>query len=178
MTVNSIIDMKAKLIKRYNGEFYLIDEKGKIISHHHLSKQNCDEIFGAVDVEKYVDEYTAEWEYTERIGFRDGFNKAMELNKDKLFTLEDMKKAIQFGEYNTDIESFEEIPEEDKLQFIESQKQPTEIEVEIEMENYGYCEGCRKAGMWHCAHADTCGNAETRKRPKLDLSECLILKKI
>jgi hypothetical protein len=57
-------------------------------------------------------------------------------------------------------------------------QKPIEIEVEVEMENYGYCEGCRKAGMWHCAHADTCGNAETRKRPKLDLSECLILKKI
>jgi hypothetical protein len=168
--------MKAKLIRRDNGEFYLIDENNKITSHHHLSKQNCDEIFGVVDVEKYVDEYAAEWEYTERIGFRDGFNKAMELNKDKLFTLEDMKKAIQFGEYNTDISSFEEIPEEDKLQFIESLQQPTEIEVEIEMvkvvdktKMIGAVKGVKGSG----------NKIKTYKSvPKLDLSECLILKKI
>jgi hypothetical protein len=180
--------MKAKLIRRDNGEFYLIDENNKITSHHHLSKQNCDEIFGVIDEDKknlyYYKQVMNPYEtggqsYTAyEKGFIEGFNKAMELNKDKLFTLEDMKKAIQFGEYNTDIESFEEISEEDTLQFIESLQQPTEIDVVIEMENYGYCEGCRKAGMWHCAHADTCGNAETRKRPKLDLSECLILKKI
>jgi hypothetical protein len=45
------------------------------------------------------------------------------------------------------------------------------------MEEYGYCEGCRKAGMWHCAHADTCGYAETRQQPKLDENGCIILKK-
>lgn len=26
-------------------------------------------------------------------------------------------------------------------------------------EKGGRCEGCIRAGMWHCAHADTCGNA-------------------
>jgi hypothetical protein len=167
--------MKAKLIRRDNGEFYLIDENNKITSHHHLSKQNCDEIFGVVDVEKYVDEYVAEWEYTERIGFRDGFNKAIDLNKDKHFTLGDMKRAFNCGRDSESIDRFEDW--RIFTHFIDS-LEPTEIEVEIEMENYGYCEGCRKAGIWHCAHADTCGNAETRKRPKLDLSECLILKKI
>ena len=39
-------------------------------------------------------------------------------------------------------------------------------------------EGCRKAGILHCAHADTCGYAETIERPKLDSEGCLILKKI
>jgi hypothetical protein len=62
--------------------------------------------------------------------------------------------------------------------FLESLQKPTEIEVEIEMEEYGYCEGCRKAGMWHCALADTCGYAETRQQPKLDANGCIILKKI
>jgi len=184
--------MKGKLVKRGQDTYILLDVDSYIIatnndrapSNRKLLKQNCDEIFGIVDVDKLA--YDSSQEYLIKpiespiftFGYEQGFNKAMELNKDKLFTLEDMKKAIQFGEYNTDIESFEEISEEDTLQFIESLQQPTEIDVVIEMENYGYCEGCRKAGMWHCAHADTCGNAETRKRPKLDLSECLILKKI
>jgi hypothetical protein len=175
MTVNSIIDMKAKLIRRDNGEFYLIDENNKITSHHHLSKQNCDEIFGVIDEDKknlyYYKQVMNPYEtggqsYTAyEKGFIEGFNKAMELNKDKLFTLEDMKKAIQFGEYNTDIESFEEISEEDTLQFIESLQQPTEIEVEIEMET------CSMNPLdLDCD--------EIIERIKLDLSECLILKKI
>ena len=167
--------MKAKLIRRDNGEFYLIDENNKITSHHHLSKQNCDEIFGVIDEDKknlyYYKQVMNPYEtggqsYTAyEKGFIEGFNKAMELNKDKLFTLEDMKKAIQFGEYNTDIESFEEISEEDTLQFIESLQQPTEIEVEIEMET------CSMNPLdLDCD--------EIIERIKLDLSECLILKKI
>jgi hypothetical protein len=63
-------------------------------------------------------------------------------------------------------------------EFIQSIQQPSEIEVEIVVENYGYCEGCRKAGILHCAHADTCGYAETRERPKLDSEGQLIIKKI
>ncbi len=50
-------------------------------------------------------------------------------------------------------------------------------DVEIEMEKYGYCEGCNKAGMWHCAHADSCGNAVELERPFLDEDGCLILTK-
>jgi hypothetical protein len=167
--------MKAKLIRRDNGEFYLIDENNKITSHHHLSKQNCDEIFGVIDEDKknlyYYKQVMNPYEtggqsYTAyEKGFIEGFNKAMELNKDKLFTLEDMKKAIQFGEYNTDIESFEEISEEDTLQFIESLQQPTEIEVEIEMET------CSMNPLdLDCD--------EIIERIKLDSDDCLILKKI
>ena len=56
-------------------------------------------------------------------------------------------------------------------------RKKTEWDVEIIMEKYGYCEGCRKAGMWHCAHADTCGNAVELERPLLDACDCLILKR-
>ncbi|HEX6168254.1 MAG TPA: hypothetical protein VFZ33_01080 [Chitinophagaceae bacterium] len=28
------------------------------------------------------------------------------------------------------------------------------------LENGGYCEGCKRAGLYHCAHADTCGYAK------------------
>lgn len=139
--------MKGKLIKT-DVNYLLEDNKGVVIGStstkeiNKLSKQNCDEIFGVVDVEKLAEDfakyhsiYPTAQDDTE-YGFKNGFNKAMELY------------------------------------------QPTEIEVMIEMENYGYCEGCRKAGMWHCAHADTCGYSETRERPKLDSEGCLILKKI
>jgi hypothetical protein len=94
-----------------------------------LSKQNCDEILGVVDVEKYVDEYAEEWKYDERIGFRDGFNKAMELNKDKLFTVEDMEQMWEIGrnyQLTGDIDiHFKRV--------IDEFKQPKEIQVELEM---------------------------------------------
>jgi hypothetical protein len=103
-----------------------------------LSKENCDEIFGVVDVEKL-----AELDY--RIGleeyiptpathiqsFKSGFNKAMELNKDKVFTLEDMNNAMNRvwdwceDEKDTDCSSMTELREK-HIQFIQ---QPTEIEV-------------------------------------------------
>ena len=67
-----------------------------------LSKQNCDEIFGMVDVEKLFLEvpHTVQNEedyWKIRAGFIEGFNKAMELNKDKVFTAEDMEKAYLKG---------------------------------------------------------------------------------
>jgi len=145
-----------------------IDELGAM----KLSKENCDEIFcNKPAIQNPLNEYIkARHTQEECIGFIDGFNKAMELNKDKLFTVEDVKKAIYMSNHvRYAAFSIDEI--------IQSLQQPTEIDVEIEMENYGYCEGCRKAGMWHCAHADTCGYSETRERQKLDENGCLILKK-
>jgi hypothetical protein len=86
----------------------------------------------------------------EKIGFKIGFNKAMELNKDKVFTVEDVKKIV---EMSRDIKyvtfSIDEL--------ISSIQQPTEIEVEIEMENVKYF--------------------RMAQRPKLDSSGNLILKK-
>ena len=48
-----------------------------------LSKENCDEIFGVVDVEKLAEERFLGSDditnYNLRFGFKEGFNKAMEL---------------------------------------------------------------------------------------------------
>jgi hypothetical protein len=60
-----------------------------------LSKENCDEIFGVIDVDKLVDDFMLIGKFTssyiaDPTSFKTGFNKAMELNKDKVFTLEDM----------------------------------------------------------------------------------------
>jgi hypothetical protein len=176
-------------LQKEDGYYYLMEDGNDIaiattdqsfideLGAKKLSKQNCDEIFGVVDVEKLADEYIVikpkhrEHEHNLAVSaYIEGFNKAIELNKDKLFTMEDIGKAIMFGRWEaTDKAAYNN--------FIQSLQQTTEIEVEIDMENYGYCEGCIKAGMWHCAHADTCGYAETRERQKLDANVCLILKK-
>jgi hypothetical protein len=124
-----------------------------------LSLKNCDELFGVVDVEKLADEYIVvkskyrEHEHNLAVSaYKQGFNKAMELYKDKVFTLEDMKRAI-FNFANYDYQNMSELEGRDKA--IQSLQQPTEIEVEIDMSNiYAVPE------------------------PKLDSEGCLILKKI
>jgi hypothetical protein len=154
--------MKGKLIKTGN-DYLLKDTNGEVLAITNgvtegkkLSKQNCDEIFGVVYVEKLADEYAnVNGDYDEHyghIGFKAGFKKAIELNKDKVFTLEDMGNLWDFCVYNKG--TFAE--------FTQPILQPTEIEVEIvteEFESY-----------------DEILNAV--KKPILDSNGCLILKKI
>jgi hypothetical protein len=150
--------MKAKLIKT-EVNYLLENEEGIIIAststkdgNNKLSKQNCDEIFRVVDVEKLAKEVLPNDDTTSRLsqqkGFVIGFNKAMELNKDKLFTLEDMmncwNKALKFQEHKQTLG-----------EYIQSPQQPTEIEVEIDMDILNEYD-----------------------QPKLDSEGCLILKKI
>jgi hypothetical protein len=134
-----------------------------------LSKQNCDEIFGVIDVEKlayktYEPEtfvnHSDMYKYLCIKFFKEGFNKAMELNKDKLFTIEDMYEAIRKAK------SYDEIPNHDgvivsfdysKEEIIQSLQEPTEIEVEIEM--------------------DIAMDGHTVLGYELDANGCLILKK-
>jgi hypothetical protein len=129
-----------------------------------LSHENCDEIFGVVNVEKLATEVEESLDFREfcSTSFKLGFNKAMELNKDKLFTLEDIKKSINWSWRKTDRE--EHILIIDEHNFIQSLRQPTEIEVEMEME--AISEGLdEKAQPQHAMV------------PKLDEGGCLILKK-
>jgi hypothetical protein len=108
---------------------------------YHLSREGCDDIFGIVDVEKLTkgsrevlgfapDRFSA--------GFIDGFNTATELNKDKLFTVEQVKqiykKACDIGyERGNPLADDSELMNMDFEDVIKKLKQPTEIEVEIEM---------------------------------------------
>ena len=151
-----------------------------------LSKQNCDEIFGVVDVEKLacdecrIDIYA--YKFIQNLktgktksemlleakvdGFIKGFNKAwiMNLNKDKVFTTEDMKEAILFGlgaMYGYK-EGREGETEYQINKFVQSLQQPTEIEVEIVMGD--------PIGITDNYTPDTF--------PKLDKKNQLILKKI
>ena len=174
--------MKATLVKeRGYYDLYRIDEDGKKVTFastedykQKLSKQNCDEIFGVVDVEKLAEEYcTYEPKNVKelrdvnlaKLGFRDGFNKAMELNKDKVFTVEDMQECWRASAYYSTNQS--RINYES---FIQSLQQPTEIEVMIEME----CKiGCEHL-VFNGKNSLCCGN----KVPKLDSNGCLILKRV
>jgi hypothetical protein len=77
-----------------------------------------------------------------------GINKAMELNKDKVFTIEDCKKLMKSASYGWFEKDFDK--------HIQSLQQPTEIEVEIEMQCCGnYSPPCNI-------------NCEYGGKPKLD----------
>jgi hypothetical protein len=145
--------MKAKLIKNDIGYHLwlnpetkeqehiasdnpVIDNWGVDLRKYKLSKQNCDEIFGVVDVEKLaasVSQDTISSPYYAYIG---GFNKAMELNKDKVFTLEDMRTAYSDGASNIDCDGDPiDNPDDDFIDTIERIKSKTEIDVMIVMED-------------------------------------------
>jgi hypothetical protein len=176
--------MKAKLIKTDKDNYILVDstkgvyDKGYLIGSsresdvNKLSKQNCDSLFGVVDVYSQVEDIVKTICPDDRgkdviygTGMSVGiqcFNKAMELNKDKVFTLEDIRKAYYVGyEDGKSGATFFQ-------QLIQSLQQPTEIEVEFETQCLDpTCDGVNKKGV--CIH----GN-----KPKLDENGCLILKKV
>jgi hypothetical protein len=179
--------MKSKLIlKKYNNCYALNDyrepSKGYplVIAHsddkdfkYNLSKQNCDEIFGVVDVEKYVEEYAEEFKFNERIGFRDGFNKAVELNKDKVFTLEqtiEMAKILVSNPYETSGKKPQELVDA----YIKSIQQPTKIEVEIVVKNSRTGKVIKSKFDLEWDEDGLCDMAV----PKLDSEGCLILKRV
>ena len=135
--------MKAKLIKT-EVNYLLKNEEGVIIGStsikkgiSSLSKQNCDKIFGVADVDKWVKE-KVDNRFNETDGYHkvvyveglvEGFNKAMELNKDKVFTLEDV---ILIAEYVR--VASQSTPNERTKNLVDEylSTQPIEIEVEIE----------------------------------------------
>jgi hypothetical protein len=195
--------MKAKLIKENDGyvlytqgffkastNYSLIEqlniEDGNI--RYKLSKQNCDEIFRVVDVEKLAEERFGKSLHhaNSRACFREGFNKAMELNKDKVFTLEDMRNAIEMAQRGSMQEQHNGYGRPTELRFvldnlstdeiIQSLQQPTEIEVEIEMEKVvdetkviGVVKGVKGSGDKITTYKSV---------PKLDVDGCLTLKRI
>jgi hypothetical protein len=173
--------MKGKLIK--TGNDYLIkDTNGEVLAITNgvtdgkkLSKQNCDEIFGVVDIEKlaydfakYHSIYPTAQDDTE-YGFKNGFNKAIELNKDKVFTEEDVRKAYMDGVSNGHNFGYPAIDHTDK--YIQSLQQPTEIDVEIKMEPCFYDQSL---GGFSTSYTED----KPKEQPKLDKDGCLILKKI
>jgi hypothetical protein len=187
--------MKAKLIKQ-NGigiqtidgiDYYLILD-GKTyhtnpltsdLSNGKLSKQNCDEIFGVVDVEKLAnyeypegDDWSPEESLVRKLAFLNGFNKSIEFNKDKVFTIEDMRNVIEMSRkgsiqeqhngYGRHTESIFVLDNLSTDEIIQSIQQPIEIDVEIEMVFLGFE---MESGL-------------KMEEPKLDSNGNLILRKL
>ena len=177
-----------KLLKIEN-EYKLYGEDDSCIAttyespYKRLSKENCNEIFGVVDVingtykqvrngfDGIIDSFTEAFA-------KQCISKAMELNKDKLFTVEDMYEAIRKAK------SYDKIPNHEgiivsfnysKDEIIESLQQPKEIEVEIEMEYVGECNGNNDNGCFQNSSGHNCGCFS--KQPRIDHRGCLILKK-
>jgi hypothetical protein len=180
--------MKTKLIKREDN-FYSLKVDGIVMAtsngmlvDYKLSKQNCDEIFGVVDVEKLAEEcaetaHTMDELYENGLfyGFMSGFNKHAELNKDKVFTEFDIISAFEYGwnQRHFDKTDEDELREIQK-RFIQSIQQPTEIDVEIVMRNSRTGNIVKHDSDLEWDEDGLCDRAI----PKLDSNGCLILKPI
>ena len=134
-----------------------------------LSKENCNEIFGVVDVEKLAEETIGELFFEVKALhielFKKGFNKAMELIKDKLFTIKEVVELCKILLSNP-IEKCGKTYQELTDNYIQSLQQQ-EIEVEIEMENYVKYVPKSLETIYPTGGI----------RPRLDENGCLILKK-
>lgn len=122
-----------KLVKIKNG--YLLNES---IEGCKINKQNCDELFGVVDIDKLVPESTKNVKKDDHDFylienyehfFKEGFDKCAELNKDKVFTIEDMKQALITMQVSHNVIR----TTQDREELIQSFLNPTEIEVEFVM---------------------------------------------
>ena len=165
-----------KLVRKAEGWYNLYDGEIGIGSTHpelqqpyKLSIANCDEIFGVTDVEKLAEEFVNDLQVASetvnravKLGYEEGFNKAMELNKDKVFTLEDMKNAFYNGwNYRGEDYQWPTAIQE----YLQHLQQLNEIEVEIVKESIGRV----KLGV---------GSQLEQMMPKLDETGCIILKKL
>jgi hypothetical protein len=167
------------ILKKLGTEYKLYGEDDSCIAttqespYKKLSKENCDEIFGVVDLDKLA--YDSSQEFLIKpiespiftFGYEEGFEKAMELNKDKLFTIEDIELAMEtmMGQevfYGKTHEETQQMRYEYIKSFISYLiKQPTEIEVEILCLHTGDPEYTTNTGL-----------------PKLDENGNLILRKL
>jgi hypothetical protein len=160
-------------LRKING-IYTLMKDGKMIASddidfqkdyelQKLSIENCNLIFGIFDVEKLAEDfaknhsiYPSAKDDTE-YGFKHGFNKALELNKDKKFSLEQVIEAMSLYKRN-------EFAMSKVLVMVLEEHQDIEVEIEMaEVESY----------------KDKMGNLRTEKTfPRVDKNGCLILKKL
>ncbi len=100
-----------------------------------IDYNGLEEKLGIIDVEKLAEDYSGSFYHQD--SFKEGFNKAQELN-DKKFSLEEMIEAIEYAhnsgrrlELNAVENNFSLADYKQKL--IQSLQQPTPIEIEVEM---------------------------------------------
>jgi hypothetical protein len=175
-----------KLIKHKEGYSLCIEENGSnsrefiattdgMYVKHRLSKQNCDEIFGVIDVDNLVDKFVEGLDISEKVkhdiqfGYQEGLIKSMELNKDKLFTVEDIKKAIEYGIQSV-LQAVPGVTSTESILDRYNYQQSKEIEVEI------VTHVDLAATPTDSRHPDAYLGTDTGI-PFLDENGCLILKK-
>jgi len=177
---------RFELVKRQD-HYGLYNEDGHKIAatidgcNSKLSKENCDEIFGVVDEDKknlyYYKQVMNSYETGGQLytayekGFIEGFNKAMELNKDKLFGVKEVVelcKILLSNPFEKCGKTYQELTDN----YIQSLQQPTEIEVEMiyDRDCYSSAGWCDKLTMSQCIMC-------TPVYPLKDENDCLILKK-
>ena len=162
--------MKAKLYKTEKEKYILVDptkgtyDTGYLLgtTRHDqvgmLSIKNCEAIERGYDLDELVNlespKNSTTGNISEKIGFVKGFQKALEVNADKRFTLKEMvdcwNKALEFQEHK-----------ETLGEYIKSLKQ-TEWDVDVVM----------------VPAMSNNGNVYYGDIPKLDENGCLILKKL
>jgi hypothetical protein len=188
--------MEGKLIKKENHYYFWSSDwnpnknKGFVANSegtvdYKLSKENCDEIFGVVDVDNICDEYFINeysWNGKNILPYKDsdleaikndfihGYDKAMELNKDKLFTVEDMKQAYIQGKHGGKTQSYVEFDD-----FIKSLQQSTDMLVEIHASCIWTQIDVIDPITFTCKSHISKGDKE---EPILDENGCLILRRI
>jgi hypothetical protein len=172
--------MKGKLVKTESTYHLVVNDKiiasvgdsdGKLKK---LSNQNCDEIFGIINVDDLADQnakkdlfnggydglINSHQQMLIEVSYINGFKKAMELQKDKLFSeeiIEDAFKGLRDCIQDQDIAEFYI----NLAKTIFCEIQPKEIEVNIEMDDIN------KDNL-----------SSFKGKPKLDENGCLILKNI
>jgi hypothetical protein len=197
MLFHILLKKRDMILMKIGEEYKLYSHDSCIATTHEspykkLSKQNCDEIFEIFDVEKlacdecHIDisaykiiqtlksgHSKSELQLESKVdGFILGFNKAVALNKNKLFTVEDVRKAMSIGlsiGYGRQFEIENKSVEIDS--YIQSLQQPKEIEVEI------VTHVDLAATPTDSRHPDAYLGTDTGI-PFLDENGCLILKKL
>ena len=118
--------MKALLIKKTQFWYNLYHNNVGIGSTHEslqgykLSQENCDEVFGVIDVEKLAEEIYPKDGTTKQIslkkGFIEGYEKALELNQHKLNWFKEPET------FEVEIEMVESQSYKDKMGNVRTQK--------------------------------------------------------
>lgn len=173
--------MKGKLIKLNVGVGYrLDDEHGNLFastlqsSKNKLSLNNCEAIANGYDLDELSKKETRKFlghDVPENIMlfiahskmFQVGFQKAIEILGDKKFSEEDMRTAFSYGmDVYAEPNDWDELNPYQKLNKHIQSLQPTEINVEVEMDRIP---ADLAPGGWDVF-------------PKFDENRCLILKRI
>lgn len=133
----SIIYKTDKLFFEIGKEAFKIIASTFIPELPNIDFNNLEEEFSIINIEKLLakinsDMWDTEQKFPLEAGFKIGFNKCLELNKDKLYTLDEVINAYKKGcnvRYEREGEAVLE------KEFIQSLQPKTEFEIEIELDN-------------------------------------------